>query len=83
MSKIKDDVDLKELEKFGYKNRGNYSRGDCYEKNISELGAFGGIMINFERKINFQFPFMSMKYPDIEDYIQDLIKSDLVEKVSD
>lgn len=83
MLKIKDNVDLKELKKYGYKNKGNYNRGDYWAKEISELKEIGGISVNFERNISFQFPYMHIEYPDIEDYIQDLIKTDLVEKVDD
>ena len=46
--KIRDDVDLKELEKFGYKYTGNYNRGDQWEKEINIIvdgKNLGGILI--------------------------------------
>ena len=78
MLKIKDNVDLKELEKYGYNNK--YS--DDYEKVI---GYARTIWCESDtRKIWFE---SSMSYLDdneiIEPLIQDLIKADLVEKVGD
>ena len=36
MLKIKDNVDLKELEKLGYKKRENFCMGLCYFKDITD-----------------------------------------------
>lgn len=84
MLKIKDDVDLKELEKFGYKYTGNYNRGDQWKKEINIVvdgKNLGGILIQECRNIDFKFPYIqNIVYPDIEPYIQDLILLGLVEK---
>ena len=86
MLKIKDNVDLKELYKFGYKYYGNWTRGEVVKKEIAELKDKGdGISINFDidRKIEFLHPYLEITYPNIELYIQDLIKAGLVEKVEE
>lgn len=85
MLKIKDSVNLKELEKFGYKYVGNYNRGDQWLKEINIIvngKNLGGILIQEWGEISFRFQYIKdIKYPDIEPYIQDLIQADLVEKV--
>ena len=55
MLKIKDNVDLKELEKFGFEYYGNYNRGDCwrreniiFKKNGKDF--INGITINLIKK---------------------------------
>jgi hypothetical protein len=70
MLKIKDNVDLKELEKFGFR----YDK-DCLYKQLD----YGHIFINnyrnvciYNEKSNFQL-----------DTLYDLIKADLVEKVEE
>ncbi|MCI8670936.1 MAG: hypothetical protein HFI36_02720 [Bacilli bacterium] len=80
--KIKDNVDLKELEKFGFKNESNYNRGELYTRPINE-SDLTGIAINFERKISFMFPYSREEFPPIENYINDLIKVDIVEVVDE
>ena len=84
MLKIKDNVDLKELEKFGYKYTGNYNRGDQWEKEINIIvdgKNLGGILIQEWRTIDFKFPYIqNIIYPDIEPYIQDLISANLVKR---
>lgn len=84
MLKIRDDVDLKELKKFGYKYVGNYNRGDQWEKEINIIvdgKNLGGILIQEWRTINFKFLYIkNIEYPPIEDYIQDLIQAGLVVK---
>ena len=78
MLKIKDNVDLKELEKFGYNNK--YS--DDYEKVIGYAETIW--VENDTRNIWLE---SSMSYLDddkyIEPLIQDLKKADLVEKVEE
>lgn len=84
MLKIKDSVDLKELEKFGFKYRGNYNRGDCWEREDNNPGD--GIIIQGEwanYKISYLHPYKKIEYPPIQNYIQDLIKADMVEKVEE
>jgi len=90
MLKIKDEVDLKELEKFGFEYYGNYNRGDCwrreniiFKKNGKDF--INGITIseNFNKEISYLYPYAVFEYPPIENYIIDLIKADLVEKVEE
>lgn len=87
MLKIRGDVDLKELKKYGYKYVGNYNRGDQWEKEINIIvdgKNLGGILIQEWREIGYKFSYIkNIKYPNIEPYIQDLIKADLVEKVEE
>ena len=87
MLKIKDNVDLKELEKFGFEyedwNKW-YSRDVERKKEEVKL-----IVYPDSRKIeieNIQDYGMDgdeyFRY-DVDEYVQDLIKADLVEKVED
>lgn len=83
MLKVKDDVDLKELKKFGYYYYGNENRGDRYVKDIDD-NVIRAIIIDGDwngRKIGFKYPYMKIEYPPIKNYIQDLIQAGLVEKV--
>lgn len=75
MLKIKDNVDLKELEKFGYDDF-----GVCYKK----YGILGTqYFINKgTREIKRIHPYSFREEPT-QNEIQDLIKADLVEKVED
>lgn len=85
MLKIKDGIKLRELQKFGYKYVGNYNRGDQWLKSIDIIvdgKNLGGILIQEWGEISYRFPYIKdIKYPDIELYIQDLIKANMVEKV--
>ena len=78
MLKIKDNVDLKELEKYGYNNK--YS--DDYEK-VTDYAK----TIWIETEDRHIWLEDSMSYFDdnktIEPLINDLIKADLVEKVDE
>jgi hypothetical protein len=77
MLKIKDNVDLKELEKFGfgYYENGNYK---AYEK--GEL--FRQFMcVEFDKRTLDIYTADDMGID--EDTLYDLIKADLIEKVSD
>lgn len=78
MLKIKDDIDLKELGKYGFiKHIISDAAVDYYR---FEYGFI--IRIFKDRTINYQFPISaSSKKINLEDYIQDLIKDGLVEKV--
>lgn len=78
--RIKKDVDLKELERFGFENQSSYNRGELWIRPIDE-SDLTGIAVNFEKKISFMFPYSREEFPPIENYINDLIKADLVEKV--
>ena len=76
MLKIKDDVDLKELEKFGFMKASIYANGmhEAYILNIT----FGRIVIFIEDKSIFV---ECVRFSDEICVIYDLIKADLVEKV--
>lgn len=77
MLKIKDDVDLKELEKFGFEDL-----GVCY-KYYGNSDILGFISINKEtREIKRIHPY-SLREEANEDEVQDLIQAGLVEKVDD
>lgn len=75
MLKIKDEVDLKELEKFGYDEYdGNYVKTqteDIHENNIDK-----------RNRIIFVYTETSKRYAE-EYEVQDLIQAGIVEKVSD
>lgn len=81
MLKIKNDIDLKELEKFGFKEKWIKQQATTEEKFIGyELEAdVGGdfIYIKDDRTI-----LASINYHTIiEDVLYDLIQADLVEKI--
>ena len=84
MYKLKEGIKLGKLQDFGYKYVGNYNRGDQWLKEIDIIvdgKNLGGILIQEWGEIDFRFPYIkNIKYPDIEPYIQDLIKADLVVK---
>lgn len=82
MLKIKDNVDLKELEKFGF-----YKSGGVYQKNLEYdninspiVGIDMCIYIVIDDK-KIRFSAHDKKETTKLDVIYDLIKADLVEKV--
>ena len=93
MLKIKDNVDLKELEKFGFKPKYDEDTGKikAYEK-IKKEEEYMGLSVTIEttkskirifRKTDIEWrinPYS--EYFDV-DTVYDLIKADLVEKASD
>lgn len=83
--RIKDNINLNELQKYGYKYTGNYNRGEVWEKEIDIIiknKNLGGILIDDFREISFKFLYIKdIKYPNIEPYIEDLIQAGLVEKM--
>ncbi len=82
MLKIKDNVDLKELEKFGF-----YKSGGVYQKNLEYDDINSPIVgidmciyiVTDDKKIRFSAH--DKKETTKLDVIYDLIKADLVEKV--
>lgn len=82
MLKIKDEVDLKELERFYYM-QWNKENGEVeYFKLIPQNGLL--IQINKDRTIDFQLPIQSLlKKEDIklEKFIDDLIQAGIVETI--
>lgn len=87
MLKIKENVDLKELEKFGFKYNPN-----CYEnwRKTFENSMSGDVKIRItnERTV---YPVIDLNFYNLghlsefalHDTLYDLIKADLVEKVED
>lgn len=76
MLKIKDNVDLKELEKFGF----------IFHKKLGSwfkiVGAYGEAMtINSKRMIVYNHYLETLRFNLWNDTIYDLIKADMVEKV--
>lgn len=86
MLKIKDSVDLKELEKYHFAKHNKENAKVCYYRLIPMKNRTIMILIEIykDRTIGFQLPLGCTLDEDkinIEDYIQDLIKADMVEKV--
>lgn len=78
--RIKDSVDLKELEKFGFKEY-----NDCYSRDYNN-----DYLTRVDKdtreilKVDYEWSFLQNKYYKNSTYkIDDLIKANLVEKVSD
>ena len=78
MLKIKDNVDLKELEKYGFKEY-----NDCYSRDYNN-----DYLTRIDKdtreilKVDYEWSFLQNKYYKNSTYkIDDLIKADLVEKV--
>ena len=77
MLKIKDNVDLKELEKYGFKYNGDFPDGWAMVKIYKPYKYYQeDIYVWNDRTIQ-------VNAIDILDTLYDLIKADLVEKVSD
>ena len=87
MLKIKDNVDLKELEKFGFNYHDKENASICYYRLIPMPHRTINIMIEIfkDKTIHYQLPIDCKidDYINLEDYIQDLIQAGLVEKVGD
>ena len=84
MLKIKDNVDLKELEKYGFEE----DRWKCYVKTICEgrRGQSFELIISLSRRVLEGFANGadgSGEEADLDDTLYDLIKADLVEKVGE
>ncbi len=79
MLKIKDNVDLKELEKYGYFK-------DCnneYVKDDVLAGERVTIYLQENRTFFIEWGWYVMRGEEQERFLKDLIKADLVEKVDD
>lgn len=84
MLKIKDNVDLKELAKFGFKYTGNYNRGDRWERN--GIDYMHDVMVQGDwanREITYSRPYVDLIRQPVETLIKDLIDNNLVEKVEE
>lgn len=75
--RIKDNVDLKELEKFGFK----YSIGEDWHK--SNFTVFVSLGDKKEIDIECDDDYYNTDILECIDWIYDLIKADLVEKVEE
>lgn len=78
MLKIKNNIDLKELEKYGFKPI-NYINQRAY-KYASIIRSINIITIGEDRVIHYNQ--MSV-HNELDDVVYDLIRDDLVEKVSE
>lgn len=78
MLKIKDSVDLKELEKFGFKKY-NIGKQVKYEF-VKRIGKHEIYNIKIDANKIIHFNQLSV-YNELPNIINDLIKADLVEKV--
>ena len=76
MLKIKEGIDLKELEKFGYSKTGNE-----YRTVFNMFGNIGNISINTDTRTMKRTAFFDTRTEVIDTDIYDLIQAGLVEKV--
>lgn len=77
MLKIKDDVNLKELEKFGFK----YTVGEDWNK--SNFNMYLSLGDKRELDITCDDSYFDTDIQECIEWIYDLIKADLVEKVEE
>jgi hypothetical protein len=83
MLKIKDDVDLKELEKFGFKNKKEKYEWYEYKNKFIEITIFLNLENECENKTLFILTNQyNRNYANI-DILYDLIQAGLVEKVEE
>ncbi len=85
MLKIRDDVDLKELERFHFTQHDKENSKICYYRPMPLTKRTITILVEIfkDRTIDFQLPLgCTIKKQEIclEEYIQDLIKANLVVK---
>ena len=80
MLKIRDDVDLKELEKYGFKEY-----NDCYSRsyNSNEITTDINKKTRYIVDIDTSWGFFDMKNLGESKRVNDLRKADLVEKIED
>ena len=81
MLKIKDNVDLKELEKFGFtqNSKGNYD----YRRFLDGILGYRVYVTKNHHYIQIQIYEVSLIAKSLQELIYDLIKADLVEKVGE
>ena len=77
MLKIKESVDLKELEKYGFKRNSNFPDGWAMVKTYKKGNYYQEAICVWNDRI------MQVKAIDILDTLYDLIKADMVEKVEE
>ena len=83
MLKIKDNVDLKELEKFGFKYIEDLFTKKPYFFKKTYLENADDDRICYHIEVNTRKIIISRLDGDLDDTLYDLIKADLVEKVDD
>ena len=83
MLKIKDNVDLKELEKFGFKYIEDLLTKNPYYFKKTSLENADDDRICYHIEVNTRKIIISRLDGDLDNTLYDLIKADLVEKVSD
>lgn len=82
MLKIKDNVDLKELEKLEFK-KAKSTGGDIYYYQITwNYGLYVEVTVNVDRTISLDVNYEDFSSEDI-DIFYDLIQAGLVEKVAE
>lgn len=80
MLKITDNVDLKELEKYGYQK---YENEDALIDYFKKENSYYKLVFK-DRTVHAQFPIgFATKYVNLDNLFEEEIKADLVEKVSD
>lgn len=85
MPKIRDDVDLKELERFHFTHHDKQDAKICYYRPMPLVKKKIPILVEIfkDRTIDFQLPLdctIEKQEICLEEYIQDLIRSNLVVK---
>lgn len=80
MYKIREDVELKKLEKYGFREITLYGE-KIYQKDCICCGEGVEIDIREDKSINIYWGYYTIRGEEQERFIQDLIKADLVEKV--
>ena len=79
MLKIKDNVDLKELEKYGFKEYKDSYKRDYHNDYLTSIDKETREIL----KVDYEWSFLQNKYYKNSTYkIQDLLEADLVKKVS-
>lgn len=80
MYKLKDNIDLQQLEKYGFRKISLYG-DEIYCKSYSHYGELVDIAIKEDRSFDIYWGYYAMFGEEQERFIQDLIKADLIEKV--
>lgn len=91
MLKIKDNVDLKELEKFGFKSENNFYMKKEFTTDFNESGNKNALLVYYSNKAlamdimnnDYTYHIFDDELGRIEETLFDLIEAKLVEKVED
>lgn len=82
MYKIREDVDLKELEKYGFREIALYGE-KIYQKDCICCGEGVEIDIREDKSIDIYWGYYTIRDEEQKRFIQDLMKADLVVKVEE